>query len=323
MGERTPVAVIDAGAATRLAIGEALLNLAVADVALERVKLSANWMAACGLPGEDAKLFDAVRAASEFCQALGISIPVGKDSLSMKTAWRDGAEDKLVSAPVSLIVSAAAPVDDVRRSLTPQLRTDCGETLLLLIDLSNGKQRLGASMLAQVSQQFGNDAPDVDAPAQLAAAFRAVRELGNAGRLLAYHDRSDGGLWATACEMAFAGHCGVTLNVDMLALDPLALDAGDYKIRPEQVSVRRRELTLRALFSEELGCVLQIRATELGDVMSVLRAHGLGAVSHAIGKPNANDIVEVWRDAKQVLARPRAELQQAWSEVSWLSLIHI
>ncbi|MFN9479185.1 MAG: phosphoribosylformylglycinamidine synthase, partial [Betaproteobacteria bacterium] len=317
MGERTPVAVIDAGAATRLAIGEALLNLAVADVALERVKLSANWMAACGLPGEDAKLFDAVRAASEFCQALGISIPVGKDSLSMKTAWRDGAEDKLVSAPVSLIVSAAAPVDDVRRSLTPQLRTDCGETLLLLIDLSNGKQRLGASMLAQVSQQFGNDAPDVDAPAQLAAAFRAVRELGNAGRLLAYHDRSDGGLWATACEMAFAGHCGVTLNVDMLALDPLALDAGDYKIRPEQVSVRRRELTLHALFSEELGCVLQIRATELGDVMSVLRAHGLGAVSHAIGKPNANDIVEVWRDAKQVLARPRAELQQAWSEVSW------
>ncbi|MFN9212838.1 MAG: phosphoribosylformylglycinamidine synthase, partial [Betaproteobacteria bacterium] len=317
MGERTPVAVIDAGAATRLAIGEALLNLAVADVALERVKLSANWMAACGLPGEDAKLFDAVRAASEFCQALGISIPVGKDSLSMKTAWRDGAEDKLVSAPVSLIVSAAAPVDDVRRSLTPQLRTDCGETLLLLIDLSNGKQRLGASMLAQVSQQFGNDAPDVDAPAQLAAAFRAVRELGNAGRLLAYHDRSDGGLWATACEMAFAGHCGVTLNVDMLALDPLALDAGDYKIRPEQVSVRRRELTLHALFSEELGCVLQIRATELGDVLSVLRAHGLGAVSHAIGKPNANDIVEVWRDAKQVLARPRAELQQAWSEVSW------
>jgi phosphoribosylformylglycinamidine synthase len=208
-------------------------------------------------------------------------------------------------------------VDDVRRLLTPQLRTDCGETLLLLIDLSNGKQRLGASMLAQVSQQFGNDAPDVDAPAQLAAAFRAVRELGNAGRLLAYHDRSDGGLWATACEMAFAGHCGVTLNVDMLALDPLALDAGDYKIRPEQVSVRRRELTLHALFSEELGCVLQIRATELGDVMSVLRAHGLGAVSHAIGKPNANDIVEVWRDAKQVLARPRAELQQAWSEVSW------
>jgi phosphoribosylformylglycinamidine synthase len=317
MGERTPVAVIDAGAATRLAIGEALLNLAAADVALERVKLSANWMAACGLPGEDAKLFDAVRAASEFCQQLGISIPVGKDSLSMKTAWRDGGEDKLVSAPVSLIVSAAAVVDDVRRSLTPQLRTDTGETLLLLIDLSNGKQRLGASMLAQVSQQFGNDSPDVDAPAQLAAAFRAVRELGNAGRLLAYHDRSDGGLWATACEMAFAGHCGVTLNVDMLALDPLALDAGDYKIRPEQVAVRRHELTLRALFNEELGCVLQIRAADLGDVMTVLRAHGLGAVSHVIGKPNATDVVEVWRDAKQVFARPRAELQQAWSEVSW------
>ncbi|MFN7570716.1 MAG: phosphoribosylformylglycinamidine synthase, partial [Betaproteobacteria bacterium] len=317
MGERAPVAVIDSAASVRLAIGEALLNLAAADVALERVKLSANWMAACGLPGEDARLFDAVRAASEFCQQLGISIPVGKDSLSMKTAWRDGAEDKLVSAPVSLIVSAAAPVDDVRRSLTPQLRTDAGETLLLLIDLSNGKQRLGASMLAQVSQQFGNDAPDVDAPVQLAAAFRAVREIGNAGRLLAYHDRSDGGLWATACEMAFAGHCGLTLNVDMLALDPLALDAGDYKIRPEQVAVRRHELTLRALFNEELGCVLQIRAAELGDVMAVLRAHGLGAVSHVIGKPNANDVIEVWRDAKQVFARPRAELQRVWSEVSW------
>jgi phosphoribosylformylglycinamidine synthase len=317
MGERAPVAVIDAAASVRLAIGEALLNLAAADVQLERVKLSANWMAACGLPGEDAKLFDAVRAASEFCQALGISIPVGKDSLSMKTAWRDGGEDKMVSAPVSLIVSAAAPVDDVRRSLTPQLRTDVGDTLLLLIDLSNGRQRLGGSMLAQVAQQFGNDAPDVEQPGQLAAAFHAVRALGTAGRLLAYHDRSDGGLWATVCEMAFAGHCGVTLTVDMLALDALAQDAGDYKIRPEQVAVRREELTLRALFNEELGCVLQIRTAELGEVMGVLRRHGLGAVSHVIGKPNSTDLIEVWRDARQVLARPRAEWQQAWSEVSW------
>jgi phosphoribosylformylglycinamidine synthase len=232
----------------------------------------------------------------------------------MKTAWKDEGADKVVSAPVSLIVSAASPVNDVRRALTPQLDPST-DTLLILVDL--GKQRLGGSILAQVSQQLGNDAPDVDEPAKLAAALRAVRQLNADGKLLAYHDRSDGGLFAAVCEMAFAGHCGVTLNVDVLAMDPVANDWGDFKIRPEQVAVRRNEQTLRALFNEELGLVLQVRKPEQSAVMNALRAEGLGAVSHTIGKPNERDVIEVWRDAKEVFARPRVELQQAWSEVSW------
>jgi phosphoribosylformylglycinamidine synthase len=321
MGERTPVAVIDAAAASRLAIGEALTNLAAADIELSRVKLSANWMAACGLPGEDAKLFDAVRAASEFCRQLGISIPVGKDSLSMRTAWRDGDEDKRVASPVSLIASAAAAVGDVRLSLTPQLRTDCGDTVLILIDLGNGRQRLGGSIFAQVTQQIGNDAPDLEQPAQLAAAIRALRTLAAQGRVLAYHDRSDGGLFASVCEMAFAGHCGVLLNIDVLAMDPLASDWGDFKIRPEQVTVRREELTLRALLNEELGLIIQVRTDERSAVMEVLRAEGLGAISHIVAKvptgAQARDAIEIWRDARSIFDVPRVELQQAWSEVSW------
>jgi len=321
MGERSPVAVIDAAAASRLAIGEALTNIAAADIELSRVKLSANWMAACGLPGEDAKLFDAVRAASEFCRSLGISIPVGKDSLSMRTVWRDRGEDKTVAAPVSLIVSSAAAVGDVRLSLTPQLRTDCGDTVLILVDLGDGRQRLGGSILAQVTQQLGNDAPDVEQPAQLAAAIRALRALAAQGRVLAYHDRSDGGLFAAVCEMGFAGHCGVLLNIDVLAMDPVASDWGDFKIRPEQVSVRRDEQTLRALLNEELGLVMQVRAAEQSEVMDALRAEGLGAISHLVAKvqtgSQARDAIEIWRDAKSIFSMPRAELQRAWSEVSW------
>ncbi len=317
MGERTPVALIDAAAAARMAVAESLTNLASADIELPQVKLSANWMAACGQAGEDAQLFDAVNAAATLCRALGISIPVGKDSLSMRTAWRDGQVSKAVVAPVSLIVSACAPVADVRRSLTPQLRTDAGDTVLLLIDLGGGRNRMGGSILAQVTQQLGNDAPDLDQPEVLVAALRTVRALTASGHILALHDRADGGLFAAACEMAFAGHCGVTLNIDMLTVDPHAADWGDYKIRPEQVAIRRDESTLRALFSEELGFVLQVQAAQRDTVMQRLREAGLGAFTHAIGKPNANDVIEVWRDAKSVFSQPRSALQQAWSEVSW------
>jgi phosphoribosylformylglycinamidine synthase len=317
IGERAPLAIIDAAASARIAIGEALTNIGAADVALARVKLSANWMAACGQPGEDARLYDAVQAASDLCRTLGISIPVGKDSLSMATRWRDGQQERQVIAPVSLVVSACAPVDDVRRSLTPQLRTDAGETVLVLIDLGRGRKRLGGSILAQVVQQIGAEAPDLDDPQRLAAALSAVRQLVRDGRVLAYHDRSDGGLWATVCEMAFAGRCGVTLNVDMLTLDPVAADWGDFKIRPAQVAVRRDELTLGALFAEELGIVLQVPESERSSVMDTLRAHGLGAASHIVGKPNARDVIEVWRDGRCVLARPRVELLRAWGEVSW------
>jgi phosphoribosylformylglycinamidine synthase len=317
MGERTPLAVVDAAAAARVAIGEALTNLAAADIELARVKLSANWMAACGEAGEDAALYDAVQAASRLCIDLGISIPVGKDSLSMRTVWRDGDLERKVIAPVSLIVSACAPVADVRRSLTPQLRTDAGDTVLILIDLGAGKQRLGGSIFAQVTGQIGNEAPDLETPARLAAAIAAVRALAADGLVLAYHDRSDGGLFAAACEMAFAGHCGLTLTIDMLAFDALAADWGDFKIRADQVAVRREELTLRALFNEELGMLLQVRLADRAEVLARLRAAGLGSVCHEIGKPNARDTVEVWRDAKCVFSRSRAELQQAWSEVSW------
>lgn len=316
MGERTPLAVIDAAAASRMAIGEAITNIAAADVELADIKLSCNWMAACGQPGEDAKLFDAVRAASELCQQLGISVPVGKDSLSMKTAWREGSEDRLVTAPVSLIASAAAQVGDVRRSLTPQLSTDI-DSSLLLVDLGAGRNRMGGSIVAQVTRQIGNDAPDVEEPVKLAGFVAALRTLQRRGLLLAYHDRSDGGLYATLAEMAFAGHCGISVNLDVLAIDPVASDWGDFKIRPEQVSVRRNELMLKALFSEELGAVLQVRAADQSAVMDVLRAAGLGSVSQIIGKPNAKDIVEFWCDAKPVFARPRAELQKLWSETSW------
>ncbi len=239
IGERSPLAVIDPAAASRIAIGEALTNIAAADIELERVKISANWMAACGSEGEDAKLFDAVKAASDLCQALGISVPVGKDSLSMKTTWRDDGTDKTVVAPVSLVASAAAPVDDVRRSLTPQL--DPGsDTLLILIDLGGGRNRMGGSILAQVTHQIGNDVPDLDEPAKLAALVGVVRKLQREGHILAYHDRSDGGLFATVAEMAFAGHVGVSVNLDVLAVDPVAQDSGDFKIRPEQMAVRRR-----------------------------------------------------------------------------------
>ncbi len=321
IGERAPVAVIDAAAASRLAIAEALLNLAAADVTWSRVKLSANWMAACGVPGEDAALYAAVEAASRFCIALGVAIPVGKDSLSMRTAWRDGGTDKQVSAPVSLVASAAGAVGDVRRSLTPQLRTDVGATELILIDLSAGRQRLGGSILAQVCGQVGNSAPDVDDPAALGRALQAVRDLAARGLALAYHDRSDGGLWAAACEMAFAARCGLWLNIDVLAMDPLAGDTGDFKIRAEQGAVRRHDMAVRVLFNEEPGCLLQIRKADRAAVMALLREAGLGAMSHVVGAVAADTgaapAVEVRHDGQVLVAQPLATLLRAWNEVSW------
>jgi phosphoribosylformylglycinamidine synthase len=234
----------------------------------------------------------------------------------MATAWRDDGVDKLVSAPVSLIASAAAPVGDVRRSLTPQLAADV-DTLLVLVDLGVGRNRMGGSIVAQVTQQIGNAAPDLDDPARLAAFVGVLRALERAGHVLAYHDRSDGGLFATICEMSFAGHVGVTVNLDVLTVDPVAGDWSDFKIRPAQVDVRRNELVLSALFSEELGGVLQIRASHKSAVMDALRTAGLGAVSQIVGKPNTRDVIEFWNDARPVFVRPRAELQQLWSETSW------
>ena len=318
MGERTPLALLDAPASGRMAVGEALTNLAAALVGdIGRIKLSANWMAAAGHAGEDAALFDTVKAVGlEFCPALGISIPVGKDSLSMKTAWEAGGQKKQVTAPLSLIISAFATCADVRRTLTPQLRTDCGETDLLLVDLGQGKHRLGGSALAQAWNSVGEHAPDAEA-VLLKGFFAAMQELNEAGLLLAYHDRSDGGLFAAACEMAFAGHCGVSLNLDTLCFDPLMNDADGLERKPEMVGGRFRDRVMGALFAEELGALLQIRRDDRAKVMQVLRTHGLAAYSHAVGELNAADEIRVWRNAKPLLKEKRVDLQHAWTETSY------
>jgi phosphoribosylformylglycinamidine synthase len=320
MGERTPLAVIDAPASGRMAVGETITNLAAAPIAdIAAIKLSANWMAACGQPGQDAALFDTVKAVGmDLCPALGISIPVGKDSLSMRTTWADEGQQKAVISPVSLIVSGFAPVYDVRKALTPQLRTDLGETAIIVIDLGRGKNRLGASILAQVLGQLGNDAPDVDSADDLKGFFAAIQQLNREDKLLAYHDRSDGGLYATLVEMAFAGRAGLSINIDMLTLEgEHAADWGDAKNWTGQVAERRNELTLRALFSEELGAVIQVRADEKSAVMDVLRTFNLGACSHIIGKLNERGVIEFTRDAKVIYAQPRASLHRLWSDTSW------
>ena len=325
MGERTPLAVIDAPAAARIAVGEAITNLLAADISgLETVKLSANWMAACGSPGEDAKLYDSVKAIGmELCPALGISIPVGKDSLSMSTSWEDQSEAKKVVAPVSLIISAFASVQDARKTLTPllQLKNKNGfsqESELILIDLGRGKNRMAGSILAQVLNQSGKAAPDVDHPEDLKALATAVIELRNENKLLAYHDRSDGGLLACVAEMAFASHCGISLNVDMIAIDAgKEPDYGDAKNWAQQISGRRHEQTMRALFNEELGAVIQVLKEDRDSVFAVLRRLGLSAHSHVIGKPNTNGRIEIWRDAKNIFAEPRELLQKMWTNTSY------
>ncbi|HEX6268439.1 MAG TPA: phosphoribosylformylglycinamidine synthase, partial [Burkholderiales bacterium] len=314
IGERAPLALIDAPASGRMAVGEALTNLAAARIdSLSKIKLSANWMAAAGSPGEDAALYDTVRAvALELCPALGVSIPVGKDSLSMRTAW-DGKE---VVAPLSLIVSAFAPVEDARATLTPQLRTDCGDTELLLVDLGQGRNRLGGSILAQVFGQMGDACPDVDDPALLKKFFSSIQNLNSL--ILAYHDRSDGGLFAAVCEMAFAGHCGVTLSLDAIAFD-VALDDVDAFKRDadEQLAGRARDLALAALFCEELGAVLQVRAADRARVMDALRAAGLGGCSHVIGQLNPRDEIRITRNNRGVFHAKRDHLQRIWSETTF------
>ncbi|MFW8565778.1 phosphoribosylformylglycinamidine synthase [Orrella sp. 11846] len=321
MGERTPLAMFNGPASARMAITESLTNLAASDFkAFDHIKLSANWMAACGSFGQDAVLFDTVRAASDFCQALDISIPVGKDSLSMRTQWpTDDAIEPVreVISPVSLIVSAFTQVDDVRKTLTPELKTDQGPTALILIDLGKGQQRMGGSILAQTSMQLGEEVPDMQDADLLRTYMQTLRELADAGHVLAYHDRSDGGLFVTITEMAFAGHCGVSMNVDLLTIDPYAADWGDYKIRTEQVAVQRDELTLKALFCEEAGGVIQVPLAQRDVVLRALREAGLSPYSHVVGAVNETDTIEIFRDAKKIWSRPRAELGKIWSEVSW------
>ena len=334
MGERTPLAALNAPASGRMAVGEAITNLLAAPFELSRVKLSANWMAACGEPGEDAALYATVKAVGlELCPALGISIPVGKDSLSMRTQWKApthaGGADKKVTSPVSLIVSAFVTLADLRGTLTPQLnRTE--DTTLVLVDLGRGQQRMAASILAQTLDQVGDVVPDLDHALDLVNLVKAVNTLRSQGKLLAYHDRGDGGLLATVAEMAFAGRVGVSLNVDMLVtegdgISDSRMDVGDSKNWAGQVSARRDERTLKALFNEELGAVLQIRTADRAEVMQTLRDNGLSAFSHCIGKTRpasspldaGKDELQIWRDAKPVFSAKLSDLHQVWDSVSW------
>ena len=331
MGERTPLASINAAASGRMAVAEAITNLLAAPIELSRVKMSANWMAACGEPGEDAALYETVKAVGmALCPALNISIPVGKDSLSMRTQWTDNGVTRKVTSPVSLIITAFACLSDVRGTLTPQLDAQEADTSLLLIDLSQGRNRMGGSVLGQVLGQFGDSVPDLDEPQALVNLVKAINTLRSQGRILAYHDRSDGGLLAAVAEMAFAGHVGVALNVDMLVTEGDGIsdsraDHGDAKNWAGQVSARREELTLKALFNEELGVVLQVRTAERNAVLQTLREHGLSKHTHVIGKtrPVQSTVqkgvgeLSVWRDTKEVFAAKLEDLHQVWDSVSW------
>ncbi|MDH5491635.1 MAG: phosphoribosylformylglycinamidine synthase [Myxococcales bacterium] len=295
IGERTPIALLDASAAARMAVAEALTNLASAPIAgLGRVRLSANWMAAAGHPGEDARLYEAVRAVgAELCPALGIAIPVGKDSMSMRTLWEQDGQVRSVIAPVSLIVTAFAPVTDARRALTPELRLDRGESELLLVDLGGGRDRLGASALCQVYETLGAQAPDLEDPALIRGLFEAVQRANAEGLLLAYHDRSDGGLVTTLLEMAFAGGCGLEIRLPMGASSDAA-----------------------ALFSEELGAVLQVRGVDAEPVLELLSSAGLGGCVHRIGRPLEGAKIEIHRGKRALVSSTRGALRDLWSETT-------
>jgi len=294
MGERSPVAVLNAPASGRLAVGEAITNILAADIgSLGDIRLSANWMAACGEPGEDADLYATVRAVGvELCASIGLTIPVGKDSLSMRTAWQDAAGDHAVIAPVSVVISAFAPVQDARATLTPELDLT-QPSRLLLIDLGAGKDRLGASCWAQVHAKSGGEPADLDDPGLLLELFAALRELKDRHLLLAYHDRSDGGVLLTVLEMAFAAHCGLAIDLGEVA-DPIA-----------------------ACFAEELGAVLQVPASRSAEAHDVLARHGLAPLTRDIGEPRADGQVEVRIDGRMVYCASRLDLRRRWSEVSF------
>jgi phosphoribosylformylglycinamidine synthase len=300
MGERTPVATINAPASGRMAVGEVITNLAAASITkLSDVRLSANWMAAAGHPGEDENLYETVKAVGmELCPALGLCIPVGKDSMSMKTVWEDDSgAGKSVTSPLSLIISGFAPVTDVRRTLTPQLRNDCGASDLILIDLAAGQNRLGGSALAQVFSQVGAVAPDLDDPEDIVAFFTVIQGLNRDSKLLAYHDRSDGGLFVTMAEMSFAGHQGVDIK-----LDGLAEDSGQFASE---------------LFNEELGAVIQVRREDTPFVLQQFSAAGLGEHTSVIGTLNDDDRIRCTFEGRRILDHSRVDLQRLWSETSY------
>ncbi len=294
LGERTPLALVNAAASGRMAVGESITNIAAARIErMGDIKLSANWMAAAGHHGEDAALFDTVRAVGmELCPQLGISIPVGKDSMSMKTSWKEGQVDKAVTAPLSLIVTAFAPCADARDTLTPQLAAYM-DTTLLLIDLGQGKNRMGGSALAQVYKQVGDVAPDVDDAALLKSFFELIQRLNIEGKLFSYHDRSDGGAFITLCEMAFASHIGLSISLDELHGD-----------------------TLRALFNEELGAVIQVRNRDVQHILGMIHDAGLKSVQK-IATLNQTGMIEISRHGEKLYSESGVNLQRIWSETTY------
>ena len=296
MGERTPVALLSHGASARLAVGEALTNIAAANIGdIKRIKLSANWMAAAGHPGEDAGLYEAVKAVGEeLCPELGLTIPVGKDSMSMKTAWNENGEDKAVTSPLSLVISAFGAVKDIRKTVTPQLRTDKGASRLLLLDLGEGKNRLGASCLAQVYTQLGDSPADVVSAQRLKGFFDAMQALIEKGLIQAYHDRSDGGLFTTVAEMAFAGKTGVSITLDELSGNDIAV-----------------------LFNEELGGVVQVLESDMEAVNAVLAQYDLSNITHDIGTLNSTDIIEFSRDGAAILTDSRVAMRTMWAQTTF------
>ncbi|MBR1612188.1 MAG: phosphoribosylformylglycinamidine synthase [Succinivibrio sp.] len=296
VGERTPVALLNHAASARLAVAEAVTNIAAANIGeLNRVKLSANWMAPNGHPGEDAGLYDAVKTVGmEICPQLGITVPVGKDSMSMKTTWEENGKKKTVTAPMSLIISAFARVEDIRKTLTPQLRTDKGQTTLIYIDLGERQNRLGGSALAQVYRQLGSKCADLDNPARLKGLFDSIQFLNEKNLVLAYHDISDGGLFVTVAEMAFAGHTGVNVRLDNLGQDDLAV-----------------------LFSEEPGAVIQVKTEDAETVMNILSGHGLASCIFEIGSLRDDDRIVFNRDGNDVINAPRKHFRKIWAETTY------
>lgn len=298
MGEKPTVALFDAPASGRMCVGEAITNIAAVNIGdIGNIKLSANWMAACGNEGEDEKLYRTVEAVSKACQALDLSIPVGKDSLSMKTVWQDGEEKKSVVSPLSLIISAFAPVEDVRKTVTPELK-NVEDSVLLLVDLGNGKARMGGSAFGQVYNNMTGDAPDLDDTGRLKAFYNVIQQLVAEDKLLAYHDRSDGGLFAALVEMAFAARCG--LNVDLTSLVANQADVN--------------EASIRALFNEELGAVIQIAKQDVAAVEALFKEADLAL--HAVATIGTDEKIVIRNQAGIVLEQNRADLQRAWQETS-------
>nr|WP_041738023.1 phosphoribosylformylglycinamidine synthase [Colwellia psychrerythraea] len=299
LGERTPVALLNFGASARLAVAESLTNIAGTDIGdLNRIKLSANWMSPAGHPGEDAGLYEAVKAiGEELCPALGLTIPVGKDSMSMKTQWEENGEQKSVTSPLSLVITAFGVVEDIRKTVTPELRTDKGDTRLVAIDLSKGKKRLGGSCLAQVYKQLGSETPDVDDAEVLKGFFNAMQTLVRAEKVIAYHDISDGGLFTTVTEMAFAGHTGVDIDISKLSNG-----AND---------------DLATLFNEELGGVIQIRESDVDAIHAILAQHGILENCTDIGRLNNEDTIRFSRDGEVVLENSRTYYRTVWAQTTY------